>query len=648
MKFFKAVGSAFHSAYGAYIFYALNITAMMFFMCASHNYAWMAETYPLGIYFMPVFVAIETVCAAILCGFLFFSRKITNIASRIAHTVFCILSVVFFAYSAVLFLGLDKGFIPEEMKRGMPKFLYYLPHFLFGLAMPLIVLGIKRLFKNGQKTKLKAAVLSVTAVAAAAAVIAAGFLNSIKQTPAYAIKELPKLSATCEQAALSENFALPMLSLSDSSAEALLANPDRGLRMETYITLSPDGNPQSYPGNSEDPYEKMLGFIEKYDAEHPTVVQLYVYLSSYTDKPLDGAAFSQLNKMLELLKENNVRALLRFAYQTESRPDPEWFRVKGHLKQIADWFKENGQLAEDSIYAVQAGIVGYWGEGHSNFNFQDRYIGSAYNALFKAVPEDMFIQTRNIDLYNKVSGKFQSRHGAHDDYLIGEVNGPWSYSNGADMSGDSFKSSLNDGEMPWGVATYYDRPDGKPMDSIDVMAFFAQLKQYSMTTLSLEHNYRESGEEKIYSMARWKNQELSEQQLLEAGLPYHPSLLDDNGNINAFSYIQYHLGYLLSITSFEIDKAAGTVSFTIQNNGFAAPLNFNALTLVIGGSEYLVDGYNKYDLGSMQAVKYTVKLPDGFDGTEKIGIKISRKAGSNVCARFMNGGEFIDGAQFVN
>lgn len=105
---------------------------------------------------------------------------------------------------------------------------------------------------------------------------------------------------------------------------------------------------------------------------------------------------------------------------------------------------------------------------------------------------------------------------------------------------------------------------------------------------------------------------------------------------------------MLSITSFEIDKAAGTVSFTIQNNGFAAPLNFNALTLVIGGGEYLVDGYNKYDLGSMQAVKYTVKLPDGFDGTEKIGIKISRKAGSNVCARFMNGGEFIDGAQFVN
>ena len=46
------------------------------------------------------------------------------------------------------------------------------------------------------------------------------------------------------------------------TAEPLLKNPDRGFRMESYITL---GEPlEAYPTNPEDPYEKLKGFFEKY------------------------------------------------------------------------------------------------------------------------------------------------------------------------------------------------------------------------------------------------------------------------------------------------------------------------------------------------------------------------------------------------
>ena len=118
------------------------------------------------------------------------------------------------------------------------------------------------------------------------------------------------MPSTEKQTGVVTEFTIPMLTL--ESARPLLRNPDRGLRMETYITLGE--TPESYPGSAEDPYEKLLGFIEKYEEKSPTVVQLYVYLTRYNEKPLDDKVFEQLERMLLLLRENGVRALLRFAY----------------------------------------------------------------------------------------------------------------------------------------------------------------------------------------------------------------------------------------------------------------------------------------------------------------------------------------------
>jgi hypothetical protein len=356
--------------------------------------------------------------------------------------------------------------------------------------------------------------------------------------------------------------------------------------------------------------------------------------------------------MLELCRDRGLRVLLRFAYQNESNPDPDWPRVKGHLGQLGEWFRANGQLLEDTLYAMQAGLVGYWGEGHTNANFESKYIGRAFDMLCGITPADVFVQVRNMDLMARISGKYRDRLGMHDDYIIGEMNGPWSYFNG--RTGDKekrledrFVRTVNDGELPWGVATYYDREDGHPLDSMEAMPILLQLRQYALTTLSLEHNYREGGPERVYSMARWKDERLTRAQLDEAGLPYHPALLDASGGISVFEYIQYHLGYLLSVTSFELDDAS--VCFTIQNNGLAAPLNFNALSLVIDGEEYLVSSYDKYALGSLRAVAYTVDLPKGFDPARphSIGIRLAHCAESPLCVRFANDTAFADGVQWM-
>ncbi|MDR2526093.1 MAG: DUF4874 domain-containing protein [Oscillospiraceae bacterium] len=466
----------------------------------------------------------------------------------------------------------------------------------------------------------------------------------VPQTPAWSGKVLPVLQSKVNCSELTTEFALPMLGLGE--ARPLLRNPDRGLRMETHITL---GVPESYPGNMSDPYEKFQSSVEKYGEESPVITQQYVYLTRYNEKPLDDIAFAQLRQILELARDNGVRVLLRFAYQTESESDPDWPRVEGHLLQLGAWFRENGQLIEDTIYAFQAGLVGYWGEGHTFKNFPEDAIGPAFDLLFKIVPEDMYIQVRNTDLYQTVAKRNSPRLGMHDDYLIGEYSGPWSFFNGqndwkTELLEKRFVRTINDAELPWGHATYYDRPDGHPLDRLAPLPILAQIKQYSLTTLSLEHNYRESAG-RTYSMEGWKEQALSAAQLTEAGLPYHPALLGEDGTISAFAYVQYHLGYLLSIPSFKIKD--GSVRFTIQNNGFAAPLNFGTLSLVIGDKEYAINSYDKHDIGSMQAATYSVKLPKSYDGSQRVGIKLSLSPGSSVCARFINNTEFADGVQWM-
>ena len=438
--------------------------------------------------------------------------------------------------------------------------------------------------------------------------------------------------------------------LTIKTARPLLHNPDRGLRMETYITLTPEDAPESYPGNAQDPYEKLLGLTETYEEESPRVVQLYVYLTRYNDKPLDGSAFAQLQKMLKLCRDEGIRVLLRFAYQNESNPDPDWPRMKGHLEQLGAWFRANEKLLEDTLFVMQAGLVGYWGEGHSYVNFKEKYIGPAFDKLISITPADVFVQVRTTRLYNAIPSEYSDRLGMHDDYLIGEANGPWSFFEGKKKKATKqleahFKRTINDGELPWGVATYYDRADGHPLDSMEALPILKQLGQYSLTTLSLEHNHREAGPERVFTMARWKDERLTAAQLKRNGLPYHPALLDENESISAFEYVQYHLGYLLSITAFEVD--GDQVNFTIENNGFAAPLNSNALSLVIDGEEHPVDSYDKYALGSMQAVAYTVNLPEGLDVNASIGIRLAHRAGSPLCARFMNDTEFIDGVQMM-
>lgn len=446
---------------------------------------------------------------------------------------------------------------------------------------------------------------------------------------------------------------LPLMSF--DNCEELLKNPDRGLRMETYITL---GEPlDSYPLYNEDPYKRAQELIDKYRSDSPTLCQVYVYLCNYNKKPLDSLAFDQMKRFFELFRDNGIRMLLRFVYSTESVGDAPYRRVKRHLAQIKEWFSENEELINDTLYCLQTGVIGWWGEGHTYKKLKKRHIPKVISDVCALAPEGIYSQIRTYDLLQKVSESDLPRMGIHDDYIIGDITHQWSFIPKADGTINEFNKTMehalytvNDGEMPWGGSTLNDSADGASLNTLDGKSVLNQLKTYSLTSFSLEHNYRENKKETSYagpySLGIWQNEFLSLDEAKEIGLTPNPALFKNGKGedikMSIYNIIRYHLGYHLAISGCE--ESDGKMSFTVANYGFAPPLNFNYLALVCkDGTEIQVDSYDKKQLLSGKSAAYTVSIPEN---AEPAGIKLAAQKGRSQCVRFANATEFKDGVQY--
>lgn len=443
-----------------------------------------------------------------------------------------------------------------------------------------------------------------------------------------------------------------VLQINSENCGNLLSNPDRGLRMEHYITL---GSPVcSYPLDGTDPFERAQTLIEKYKPDSPTLCQLYVYLSNYRRKSLDVVAFEQLKRIFELYRENNVRLLLRFAYSTGEVTDAPYRTVKKHLAQIKDWFNENRELVSDTLYCMQTGIIGLWGEGHSNKHLKNRHIKKVIRLVREVTPQNVYVQVRTFDMLKKVCDEDKSKTGIHDDYIIGDMNHKWSFIPQSQKEEFSrtcshAKFTVNDGEMPWGRATLDDKEGAMPLNSLDGKDVLKQLSAFYLTSFSLEHNYRED-DGKQYSMAKWKTEYLSYGEAVSLGITVNPGLFKnskkEDTNLSIYDIIRYHLGYQLALADYDFQD--GTLSFTVTNYGFAAPLNFNYLAVVFQDengvlSEIEVENYDKKQLLSGKSVTYTVTLPEKC---EPVGVKTDTQKGAGVNPRFANSTDFSNGIQY--
>lgn len=442
--------------------------------------------------------------------------------------------------------------------------------------------------------------------------------------------------------------------------ELLNTNPDRGLRMETHITL---GDPlDGYPGNNEDPFEKAKNMFKKYKSDSATLSQVYVYLTNYYNKPIDELAFTQLKTYFELFEKYNIRMLLRFAYSHEDKTDDKgnvieeynkkdatYQVMNGHISQIRDFFNQNKQLIDDTLYCLQLGMIGWWGEGHHNENFNSKDTKNLITDMVSLVDDGMYIQVRTMDLYKSVPSKYKNIVGMHDDYVIDDPNDPWAFYAKEWLNYNSvmkkFSNTINDGEMPWGNATLGDQEGAVTLNSMDGRKIMQRMADHTFTSFSLEHNYRENGRE-IYSMAKWKNEYLTYDEAIALDISVNPYLFElCGGKMNIYDIIKYHLGYQLTLSN--VKMQGNEFKFTISNYGWAAPLKMGYLGLVVEedgvNKEYPITAYEKEKLQAGTTIEYSVRIPLG---TKCVGVRMATSKDSNYAVRFANGTSFVDGVQY--
>lgn len=163
MKYIKKIENKLNSSPGTYIFYFFAVCAFAFFKSADWTYGWIAELYPMGENFITLMFALIIACAAIGILYLLlrgFQKFYDNIAVRIIHIIFEVISFVAFIYTLILVFGLDSGFSAENINRGLQALLPNLPLLGFAVAVPLVFV-----FCDSSKITLKAIIAAVVVCA---------------------------------------------------------------------------------------------------------------------------------------------------------------------------------------------------------------------------------------------------------------------------------------------------------------------------------------------------------------------------------------------------------------------------------------------------------------------------------------------------
>ncbi len=412
---------------------------------------------------------------------------------------------------------------------------------------------------------------------------------------------------TATEFACEVDDSIPLLTAEDG----YVANGSRGFRGETYINLGTD---EAYPGSGESYVQRLKDQVQAYSEDGITIVQTYVYLGKYSNTDIPESAFEQLKEYFLLVRSYGLKMLLRFAYETEaSQTGPRTKDIERHCAQIKRFARENESLFCACVYAVQMGMIGLWGEWHGSIHKIDAE--RVASALADAIPESIPLMVRTPEFLSKVPEELEARFGVHDDYLVG-YDHEWGMMSWDDENYPKLlnkcKYTVTDGEMPWGRA-------GEKIDPVGVVL---QCAGYGLTSMSIEHNYKEDGN--AYCLEQWKSVYLTESELKENRLPYNPSLLE-GGRISIYEYLRCHLGYQLVASN--LKTGGGKASFMITNYGFACPYNYY-MKIYVDGEEVLpAEKYDYLDLVQFGQKVYefdydggeiSVEFVNGRDGEDRI------------------------------
>lgn len=407
-----------------------------------------------------------------------------------------------------------------------------------------------------------------------------------------------------------------------------LRNPERGLRGEMYVDTFPKGPNSGFSGvafqalGPMEPYahEQWKWMLDYMEYDGMTIIQSYIYLSDFYNRPLTEEKLSAIDNFFEEIRKygGGTKLLLRFAYETKFRKKqngPTKEIILTHLEQLKPILQKNA----DVIYVLQAGFIGAWGEWHSSVNGLEKDLAfrqKLINSLLEAIPSSRCIQIRVpgykrlalgyktiasypiLDNSNAFSSEAIARIGYCNDgflatYLDGgtftQLEGPFIEGKRDEREYTQMTKESRfvpvDGEMYWkGTST-----DGE----ITGLKAAITLREQHYSTFSVVHGSAPfEKDETELPIDRWKKQQITPEILNENNLPVSNDYFTTKyGKIisrNAYEYIRDHLGYRLEIQKATFpEKTAGNfdISATIINRGFAGPINSRPIFFCLIGKD---------------------------------------------------------------
>lgn len=384
------------------------------------------------------------------------------------------------------------------------------------------------------------------------------------------------------------NFFTKEKGMKFTHADRILRNPSRGF----YIQLD----------------SSKVSKIEKIKEQDVRLVLVAFDLADYRDTKIPKEKLEELNSMLQALRENGIKAIVRAAYGFEDTGDNDadsLERVREHILPFAECLNENS----DVILCVQAGFLGPWGEWHSSKFLtgtkeeQSQVRKNVVKELAAALSDEIIINLRRPRFIREAieAGIAPERLGYHDDGLLatesdyGTYDDP-QYDREAELAylATAGLSGINGGEMP------------KVSDYSDSENAILEFPKLHLTYLNLKYN------EEV--LENWKQSEWNGQ--------------------NAFDYISNRLGYRFWVTNITVPVnwyrnpwIAPRITLSLANSGFSAIEPGYCMEIIIraedGSLTELPAALDLEKLNNGQETKLKIKFPKRKKGSSFwVGLRI--------------------------
>lgn len=302
-------------------------------------------------------------------------------------------------------------------------------------------------------------------------------------------------------------------------SDEIFANPERGF----YVQRA-----------AED-----IGDLTDLRKQGISLLLLTLDLKNYRNRSLDDAKLSVLDEAMQVVRGAGMKVIFRAAYgftDADYRVDPaELALIRRHISAISKTLTRHAP----SVFAVQAGMLGPWGEWHGSTHGDPPSLGARKAVLetwLERLPAKIFLQVRRPMFLRDMSADLK-RCGFHNDALLALPDDMGTYAEaGWDRQRELDWCAAHLGAVPFGGETV---PGSEATPPAMVMDELMKLR-----TTYLNSGYH-SG-----TLSKW------EQSAMPAG-----SLLD---------IIKRRLGYRLVASHLEMESQQVKLHF--RNEGFSPPL----------------------------------------------------------------------------